>query len=125
MQNLDPAVGLAKLLALLIGTELALALAPQLAVFLGGCAGGVIGLMAWRQCSRIEGCGYVVGMGFLAWMLTGMLTALLIGETQTLADKQIASGVAVSIGAIGHRWPLFAKHLRGLLLVALRSGGKR
>lgn len=101
----DPVVGIAQVLSVFIGASTAAAIAPHLVVLIAGLAGGVLGLMSWRQCSTGEGIRYVLGMGALAWLMAGT-AAELAGMLWThLDDKRLLTPAALSIGWIGHRWP--------------------
>lgn len=110
----DPIAGVAQVLSVFVGAATAAVVAPHLVVFIAGCAGGVFGLMSWRQCTVREGLGYVAGMGLLAWLLAGFAAELVGMMWPLLADHRGLAPVALAIGWIGHRWPAVGRWL-GLL----------
>lgn len=120
--NTDPLVALAKLLAVYFGVAAAEIIAPQLGVFLAGCAGGVFGLTGWRKCSRLEAIGYVAGCGLLAWLFASLLTRLAGTAWPGLAEVNgITQGSALVIGAVGHRWPGVIKWAGRLIKSAVET----
>jgi len=101
----DPIAGVAQVLSVFIGAATAAVVAPHLVVFIAGAAGGVFGLMNWRQCTVFEGLGYVAGMGLLAWLLAGSLAEAASTVWPFLADRRGLAPVALGVGWVGHRWP--------------------
>ncbi len=101
----DPIAGVAQVLSVFIGAATAAVIAPHLVVFIAGAAGGVFGLMSWRQCSVWEGLGYVTGMGMLAWLLAGGVAEAVAVLWPVLDDRRGLAPVALCIGWVGHRWP--------------------
>lgn len=103
--SVDPVVGVAQVLSVFIGASTAAAIAPHLVVLIAGIAGGVLGLMSWRQCSTFEALRYVVGMGALAWLFAGSAAEIASAVWTSVDDKRLISPAALAIGWIGHRWP--------------------
>ena len=101
----DPIAGVAQVLSVFVGAATATVVAPHLVVFIAGAAGGVFGLMSWRQCSVFEGLGYVAGMGLLAWLLAGSIAEAASTLWPFLADHRSLAPVALGVGWVGHRWP--------------------
>lgn len=101
----DPVVGVAKVLGVFVTAAAAEIIAPHLVVFIAGAAGGVFGLMSWRQCSAREGVGYVLGMGLLAWLLAGSMAEAAGVLWPFMGDHRGLAPVALGIGWVGHRWP--------------------
>jgi hypothetical protein len=121
----DPVVGIAQALSIVIGATAAAALAPHLVVLISGLAGGVIGLMSWRRCSIGMGTLYVLGMGCMAWLFAGSLSELLSIPWPALSDRRFLSPIALLIGAIGHRWPRVGRWALGLARTLIESAIKR
>jgi hypothetical protein len=121
----DPVVGIAQALSIVIGATAAAALAPHLVVLISGLAGGVVGLMSWRKCSIAMGALYVLGMGAMAWLFAGSLAELLSIAWPALSDRRLLSPIALLIGAIGHRWPGVARWALGLGRTLIESAIKR
>lgn len=121
----DPEVGIAQVLSLFIGSAMAASLAPHLVVVIAGLSGGVIGLMSWRKCSIAMGALYVGGMGFVAWFFTGSLAELLSLALPAVSDRRFLAPLALSIGAIGHRWPAVGRWALGLARTLIESAIKR
>lgn len=111
----DPIVGVAQVLSVFVGAATAAVIAPHAVVFIAGAAGGVFGLMSWRQCSVFEGIGYVVGMGLLAWLLAGSMAEAAAQLWPFLDDRRGLAPAALGIGWIGHRWPSVGAWLGRLL----------
>lgn len=101
----DPIAGVAQVLSVFVGAATAAVVAPHLVVFIAGAAGGVFGLMSWRQCTVFEGLGYVTGMGLLAWLLAGSLADAASALWPWLSDRRGLAPVALGVGWVGHRWP--------------------
>jgi hypothetical protein len=101
----DPIAGVAQVLSVFIGAATAAVVAPHLVVFIAGAAGGVFGLMSWRQCTVFEGLGYVAGMGLLAWLLAGSLAEAAGALWPFIGDRRGLAPVALAVGWVGHRWP--------------------
>ncbi len=101
----DPIAGVAQVLSVFIGAATAAVVAPHLVVFIAGAAGGVFGLMSWRQCTVFEGLAYVAGMGLLAWLLAGSLADAASALWPWLSDRRGLAPVALGVGWVGHRWP--------------------
>lgn len=105
-ERTDPVIGLAKLLGVMIGAQVAEILAPQLSVAIAAALGGVLGLMRWHPCTRTRACGYVlacaVGGWLFAYALAGLLGALHPAAANVDGLPLVA---ALAIGAIGHDWP--------------------
>lgn len=101
----DPIILVGKLLALAIGVELAMLLAPHVIIILAGLIGAVFGLMGWRQCTRLEAAGYVLCMTAVAWLFAGS-AAELVAQWQHI-DKpgQLLAPASAAIAWVGHRWP--------------------
>lgn len=110
----DPIAGVAQVLSVFVGAATAAVIAPHLVVFIAGAAGGVFGLMSWRQCSVREGVGYVAGMGMLAWLLAGSLAEVAASMWPFLDDRRGLAPVALCIGWVGHRWPAVGQWLARL-----------
>lgn len=124
--NTDPLVALAKLLAVYFGVAAAEIIAPQLGVFLAGCAGGVFGLTGWRKCTRVEALCYVGGCGLLAWLFASLLARLAGSMWPTLAEVHgITQGSALVIGSIGHRWPSVMKWAGKLIKTAVETAAPK
>lgn len=121
----DPVVGVAQALSIVIGTAAAAALAPHLVVLVSGLAGGIIGLMSWRKCSIWMGALYVIGMGCMAWLFAGSLSELLASFWPVFADRRFLSPIALVIGVIGHRWPSVGRWALGLGRTLIESAVKR
>lgn len=102
----DPIVIVAKILAIAIGIELASALAPHVVVLLAGATGSVFGLLAWRQCTRVEALGYVLLMTAMAWLFAGSASTLLAARLAIDSPMPLLAGAACCIAWVGHRWPL-------------------
>lgn len=107
----DPIAGMAQVLSVFVGAATAAVIAPHAVVFIAGAAGGVFGLMSWRQCSAWEGMGYVGGMGLLAWLLTGSLAEAAGIVWPFLADHRGLAPIALAVGWVGHRWPSVGRWL--------------
>jgi hypothetical protein len=106
----DPVIGLAKALTLLIGASAAEWVAPQLGVFLAGVAGGGIGVMGWRKCTRTEAMAYATASGLGGWLFASMLAGLSVALWPALAGvNNLPHGGALVIGGVGHRWPAVAR----------------
>jgi hypothetical protein len=124
----DPVVGIAQVLSVFVGAGTAAAVAPHLVVLIAGLAGGVLGLMSWRQCSTREAVLYVLGMGALAWLMAGTAAELAGMLWARLDDKRLLTPAALSIGWVGHRWPAVGRWagrlIKGSAEAALRGGGK-
>lgn len=101
----DPIAGVAQVLSVFVGAATAAALAPHLVVLIAGMAGGVFGLMSWRQCSAWEGAAYVASMGGVAWLMTGSAAELLGLLWPVIGDRRGLAPIALCIGWVGHRWP--------------------
>jgi hypothetical protein len=101
----DPIAGVAQVLSVFVGAATATVVAPHLVVFIAGAAGGVFGLMSWRQCTVFEGLGYVAGMGLLAWLLAGSLAEAAGALWPFIGDRRGLAPVALAVGWVGHRWP--------------------
>ncbi len=121
----DPIVGIEKVLGVFFGASLATALAPHLVVLIAGMAGGVLGLMSYRQATIGEGARYVLGMGILAWLLAGSLAELAAATWQALDDKRILTPVALGIGWIGHRWPTVGRWIARLARASVEAALKK
>lgn len=108
--NTDPVVGLAKALSLVIGAGAAEWVAPQLGIFLAGVAGGGIGVMGWRKCTRTEAGIYIIASGLFAWLFASMLSGWAHVAWPSLDGvNNVTHGCALMIGGVGHRWPNVAK----------------
>lgn len=101
----DPIALVAKLLAIMIGIELAAIAAPHVVIILAGAIGSVFGLMAWRTCSRPEAAGYVIAMTCVAWLFAGSVAQVLTAQAGLDAPGPLLAPAAAAIGWIGHRWP--------------------
>lgn len=101
----DPIAIVAKLLAILIGIELAALAAPHIVILLAGMVGAVFGLMAWRTCTRVEAAGYVLAMTCVAWLFAGSAAQVLSAQAGLDAPGPLLAPAAAAIGWIGHRWP--------------------
>lgn len=123
--TVDPIAGLAQVLSVFVGAAVAAALAPHLVVLIAGMAGGVLGLMAWRKCTALEGMAYVLASGLGAWLFAGNLSELLTSLWPWLSDKRIISPVALGIGWVGHRWPQVGKWFAGMLRASAEAALKR
>ena len=104
----DPIVIVAKILAIAIGIELASALAPQVVVLLAGATGSVFGLLAWRQCSRLEALGYVFLMTAMSWLFAGSVSTVLAARLNIDSPMPLLAAAACCIAWVGHRWPAVA-----------------
>lgn len=127
--NTDPVIGLAKALTLLIGASAAEWVAPQLGVFLAGVAGGGIGVMGWRKCTRTEAILYATASGLFAWLFASMLAGWSTALWPALANvNNLTHGCALVIGGVGHRWPHVARwvalKIRTVVDAALARGPK-
>lgn len=120
--SIDPVIGLAKALALIVGASTAEWLAPQLGVFLAGVAGGGIGVMGWRKCSRVEACLYALFSGVFAWLFASMLAGWASVVFPSLAQAEnITHASALIIGGVGHRWPAVAKWVGSTIRAAVEA----
>lgn len=117
----DPIAIVAKLLAILIGIELAALAAPHIVILLAGATGAVFGLMAWRTCTRVEAAGYVLVMTALAWLLAGSAAQLLAVQAGLDAPGPLLAPAAAAIGWIGHRWPAIGQWALSLARKAIES----
>lgn len=112
----DPAiVFLAKILALVVGVELANLLAPQLVILVGAIAGAYFGLANWRQSTRVEAIGYVLSFAALGWLLAGSVAASLAGWFHLENAQFLLSPCAIGIGWVGHRWPKVGEWIGGVI----------
>lgn len=110
----DPIVGVAQVLSVFVGAATAAVIAPHAVVFIAGAAGGVFGLMSWRQCSAWEGLGYVIGMGCLAWLLTGSVAEGVALMVPAAGDTRHLAPIALAVGWVGHRWPAVGRWIGSL-----------
>lgn len=118
--SVDPVVGIAQILSVFIPAATAAAIAPHLVVAIAGVAGGILGLMSWRQCTTWEGARYVIGMGALAWLMAGS-AAEVLSVWVVMDDKRLVTPAALMIGWVGHRWPAVGKWLGRLIKAAAES----
>lgn len=102
----DPIALIAQILALFVGITLAEMVAPHIVVMLAGVVGGVFGLMAWRQCTRLEALSYVGLAAAGAWLFAGAASALLQNYTPLDNPTPLLAPCAAVIAWIGHRWPV-------------------
>lgn len=117
----DPVIGVAQFLSVFVGASVATALAPHLVVLISGAAGGVLGLMSYRQCSAWEGLRYVLAMALLSWLLADSAAEIAASWWSALDDKRILSPVALSIGWVGHRWPSVGRWAGRLVKTAIEA----
>lgn len=117
----DPIVGIEKVLGVFITAGAASALAPHLVVIIGGMAGGVLGLMSYRQATIGEGSRYVLGMGVMAWLLAGSMAEIAAVQWPTLDDKRLLAPVALGIGWVGHRWPAVGRWIGRMVRTAVEA----
>lgn len=108
--GVDPVVGVAQALSVLVGATVASAIAPHLVVFISGIAGGILSLMSWRETNFFQGAAYVIGMGLFAWLFAGS-TAEMLSLWIKVDDMRLVSPAALAIGWIGHRWPRIGRWL--------------
>ena len=125
--GVDPVAGLAQVLAVFVGASTAAIIAPHLVVVIAGAAGGVLGLMSWRNCSAWEGLRYVIGMCALAWLFAGSAAEFATAYV-SIEDKRLVSPAALAIGWVGHRWPAvgkwFGRLAQTLIETAMRGQSK-
>lgn len=125
----DPAIIVAKILALFIGLELAQVIAPHLLVIVAGVLGGVFGLMEWRRCTWWEAIGYVLSMTAVAWLFAGTASATLAPYIGLDVQAVPVTLSAMAIAWIGHRWPSVGRWLLGIVRTLIEqraaNGGKR
>jgi hypothetical protein len=110
----DPVVIVAKLLALVIGVELAQLLSPHLMILLAGMLGGTFGVMEWRTCSRWEAVGYVAAMTGVSWLFAGVVTVAVAAQFGVDITGIPVTGTALAIAWVGHRWPSVGRWAGGL-----------
>ena len=124
--TVDPVVGVAQALSVFISASAAAMIAPHLVVVIAGIAGGIMGLMSWRQCSVAEGIGYVMGMAALAWLMAGTAAEFAAVVWVSVDDKRIVTPAALGIGWVGHRWPAVGRWFGRLLKASAEAalGGK-
>lgn len=114
--NPDPTViFVAKLLALMIGVEMANVVAPQLVIAAGALAGAYFGLADWRQSSRLEAFGYVLSFAAVGWLLAGTLAAVMAAAFHIENTQLLMSPCAIGIGWVGHRWPKVGEWAGGVI----------
>ncbi len=125
----DPIAGIAQILSVFVGAATAAVIAPHAVVLIAGTAGGVFGLMSWRQCTAWEGFAYVAGMGTLAWLMTGSLAELVGLVWPVVGDRRSLAPIALYVGWVGHRWPSVGRWITRLgrrwLEAALQNGKGR
>jgi len=117
----DPILGAEKILSVFITAGAAAALAPHLVVIISGMAGGVLGLMSYKQTSVRDGAIYVLGMGVLAWLLAGTAAEIAASHWHTLDDKRLLTPVALGIGWVGHRWPVVGRWAARMARMAVEA----
>jgi small basic protein len=119
MMDGSPITLVAKLLAIMLGVELADILAPHLVILVAGAAGSIIGVMDWRKSTRFDAWMYVVGFTLLAWLFAGS-AAWGVAHLWGLENSRLLlAPCAVAIGWVGHRWPRVGEWAAGLLRSAL------
>lgn len=112
----DPTViFVAKLLALLIGVEMANIIAPQLVIAAGALAGAYFGLADWRQSTRLEALGYIVSFAMLGWVLAGTAAAVVAAWLHIENTQFLLSPCAIGISWVGHRWPRVGGWIGGVI----------
>lgn len=107
--SVDPEAGFAALLSVFVGTAAAAQWAPHLTVFFVGMAGGVLGVMSWRKCTRREAIAYVLAMGLFAWLLAQYAASVLGAVWKPAGGPNAILLCALCIGWVGHRWELILK----------------
>lgn len=116
----DPTIlFVAKLLALVIGVEMANLVAPQLVIGAGAVAGAYFGLADWRQSTRLEAFGYVMSFAAVGWLLAGTVANLAAMWLNIDNAQLLVSPCAIGIGWVGHRWPRVGLWLGGVLRAAI------
>lgn len=119
--SVDPVAGVAQVLSVFISASAAAAIAPHLVVVIAGLAGGILGLMSWRQCTAYEGARYVLGMAALAWLMAGSLAELAAVVWVSVDDKRMVTPAALGIGWVGHRWPSVGRWVGRLLKASIEA----
>ena len=102
----DPIALIAQALAVFVGVALANLIAPHIVVLLAGAVGGVFGLMAWRQCTRVEAMLYVFVASAGSWLFAGAASVLVQHYTSLDNAAPLLAPVAACISWVGHRWPV-------------------
>lgn len=123
----DTLVLATKLLAVFVGVALAEVLAPHIVIVASGLIGATFGLMAWRQCTRVEAVGYVLAFTGLAWLFAGSAAQAAADLWGLQEPAKLLAPSAAGIGWVGHRWPAVGRWGAGVLRRAIerRAGDDR